>query len=196
MWGQKIFFRVKTIGDQKGVIVILGADKSSMWREDSVEEKTTNRDKDFIVTLTTKRKKDMKKIGTMKNTGNKILKEIDAETETRKRRERGRVERKDIETKKGCDFLTVTGVLMGKAPERLEIQKKRQRSPNLKSRPKKKIRRGRKVKRSIENEKVKRAETDTGTTVTDLKAKGKKMQAVFLKSYLSKLLELCHKTFY
>ena len=43
----------------------------------------------------------MKKIGTMKNTGNKILKEIDAETETRKRRERGRVERKDIETKKG-----------------------------------------------------------------------------------------------
>lgn len=101
MWGQKIFFRVKTIGDQKGVIVILGADKSSMWREGSVEEKTTNRDKDFIVTLTTKRKKDMKKIGTMKNTGNKILKEIDAETETRKRRERGRVERKDIETKKG-----------------------------------------------------------------------------------------------
>lgn len=178
-WGQKIFFRVKTVGDQKDVIAILGADKNSNWREGSVEEKMINTDKDFIVTLSTKRKKDKKKSGTMKNTGSKILKEIDAETETRKKRERGRVERKDIETKKNCGFHTVIGVLMENAPERLEIQKKRRKSLRRKSRIKKKIRRGKKVKRSIENEKAKRTEIDIGTTVTEVKAKGKKMQAVF-----------------
>lgn len=178
-WGQKIFFRVKTVGDRKDATVILGADKNSIWREGSVEEKMINIDKDFTVNPITKRKTDMKKSGTTKNTGSKIRKEIDAETEIRKKRERGRVERRDRETKKDCDLHTVIGLQMEKAPERLEIQKKRRRSLKAKNRLMKKIRRGRKAKRNIENGKVKRIERDIGTTVTELKAKGKKMQAVF-----------------
>lgn len=136
-------------------------------------------DKDFTVKPITKKKTDMKKNGAVKNTGSKILKETGAETETRKKRESGRVERKDRETKKERDPHTVIELLMEKAPERLEIQKKRQRSLKVMNRLMKKIRRGKKAKTSIENEKVKRTERDIGTTVTELKAKGKKMQAVF-----------------
>lgn len=176
-WDQKIFFRVKTVGDQKDATVILGAEKNSIWREGSVEAKMI--DKDFTVKPIPKKKTDMKKSGATKNTGSKILKETGAETETRKKRESGRVKRKDRETKKECDLHTVIELLMEKAPERLEIQKKRRTSLKVMNRLMKKIRRGRKAKTSIENEKVKRTERDIGTTVTELKAKGKKMQAVF-----------------
>lgn len=178
-WGQKIFFRVKIVGDKKDATAILGADKNSIWREGSVEEKTINTGKDFTVNPIPKRKTDMRKSGTMKNIGSKILKETDAETETKKKRERGKAERKDRETKKDCGLPTVIRLLMEKAPERLEIQKKRRKSLKVKNRLMKKIRRGRKAKRSIENEKVRRTERDIGTTVIKLKAKVKKMQAVF-----------------
>lgn len=176
-WDQKIFFRIKTVGDQKDATVIRGAEKNSIWREGSAEAKMI--DKDFTVKPIPKKRTDMKKSGAMKNTGSKILKETGAETETRKKRESGRVERKDRETKKECDLHTVIELLMEKAPERLETQKKRQRSLKVMNRLMKKIRRGRKAKTSIENEKVKRTEKGIGTTVTELKAKGKKMQAVF-----------------
>lgn len=145
----------------------LGADKDHIWREPSVGRKLTSIGKDFTVSLTTRKREGM--------TGSQILKGIDIEIEPRIKKETEKARRKGIGTTRGHDFRTVIRILKANPQEKVETLK-RKMFLKVESGLMRRRERERKVGRGIGNEIVKRIGigiTKTGTTVTEVKAKGK-----------------------
>lgn len=144
-----------------------GADKAHIWREPSVGRKATSIGKGFTVSHTTR-----KRGGT---TGSQIPKGTDIEIEPRIKKETRKAGRKGIGTKRDHDFRTAIKTLKADPREKVEILKRRM-PLKVKSGVTRRRKRERKVGRGIENEIVKRIAigiTKTGTTVTEVKAKGK-----------------------
>lgn len=143
----------------------LGADRVHIWREPLVGGKVTSIDKDFTMSLTTRKRGGMN--------GSQILKGTGIEIEVRIKTETEKAGRKGIGTKRGHDFHTVIRTLKANPREKVETLK---RKMLLKVMSELTRRRERKVEKDIENEIAKRIEigiTKTGTTVTEVKAKGK-----------------------